>query len=68
MGEGAAKLEDRRDLETVEVWRRRFHEAHDAGLSLADAAVFANSQRDIGLLRQLVADGCPAKLIARIVL
>ena len=68
MGEGVATLDDRRDVELVEVWRRRFHEAHDAGMSIADSALFADSQHDIGVLRQLVADGCPAKLIARIVL
>lgn len=64
----APTLEDRRDHELLEVWRRRFREAHDAGLSITDAASFADSGEDVGRLRSLVADECPPNLIARILL
>ena len=61
-------LETRREDESAEVWRRRFHEAHAAGLSLKDASLFANGNEDIGLLRQLVRGGATARQIARIML
>ena len=63
-----ATLATRRDGELAEVWRSRFHEAVEAGLSVVDATVFADSHEDIGLLRRLVRDGCSPELIARIVL
>ena len=61
-------LDVRRDSEIAEVWRRRFREAHDAGLSLRDATRFAAGDQDIGLLRKLVLQGATPRQIAKIVL
>lgn len=63
MEEGAA-IQD----EGVEVYRRRYHEARRAGLTMVEAQLFADSATDIGLLRRLVKDGCPVDLIREIVL
>jgi uncharacterized protein (DUF2237 family) len=54
--------------ERVEVARRRYHEALDAGLSVAEANEFADSLADIGQLRKLVAAHCSHELIAAILL
>lgn len=54
--------------EQREVVRRRYKEARRAGLSIAEAQLFADSAADVGELRHLVAAGCPPPLIARIVL
>lgn len=54
--------------EEVEVCRRRYHEALDAGLSVAEANIFADCGEDVGMLRKLVAGGCDPVLIARIVI
>lgn len=53
--------------ERVEVARRRYHEALDAGLSVAEANAFADSHADVGVLRKLVAAGCSHELIAKII-
>lgn len=55
------------DDELLEVRRRRYHEAVEAGLTIAEARIFAHNGEDVGLLRRLVAAGCPEALIARIV-
>ena len=44
----------------------RFTEARQAGLTLVEARLFAESDTDVGLLRTLVNGDCPSKLIARI--
>lgn len=53
--------------EQLEVLRRRYKEARQAGLSIAEARLFSESNQDIGTLRKLVAGGCPPRLIAEIV-
>ena len=45
---------------------RRYQEAFDAGLSHEEATAFSFSGEDIGLLRNLVKEGCSPRLIARI--
>lgn len=50
------------------VWRRRYREARQAGLDQLEAATFADSPADIGVLRDLVDRGCEPRLIAEIVL
>lgn len=47
---------------------RRFHEARRAGLTRVEADRFAVAATDVGLLRKLVAGGCPAAMIARILI
>lgn len=54
--------------EELEVRRRRYQEAREAGLSIAEASMFCDSDTDIGLLRKLVRDGCPRDLMVSIVL
>lgn len=54
--------------ETRRVMVRRFREARLAGLTLVEARLFAESDVDIGLLRKLVAVGCPPRQIARILI
>lgn len=54
--------------EQGQVELRRYREARQAGLEHKEATEFAVCGEDIGLLRQLVRDGCPAGLIARIIL
>lgn len=54
--------------ELLEVRRRRFQEARRAGLTFAEAELFASGHCDVGELRRLRAKGCPAPLIARIVI
>lgn len=55
------------DDELLEVRRRRYHEAIDAGLTVAEARIFSDNGEDVGLLRRLVALGCPERLIADII-
>lgn len=57
-----------RDLETAEVWRRRYQEARRAGLPPDDALMFATSTVDVGELRKLIDAGCSVDLLRRIVL
>lgn len=53
--------------EQREVYRRRFREARQAGMSIVEAQLFADSDQDIGTLRKLVKAGCPPDVMARIV-
>jgi hypothetical protein len=62
-----ATLADRQG-ERLTVWMNRYEEARRAGLSSEEAEEFADSTCDIGELRKLVKRGCPARLIARLVL
>lgn len=48
--------------------RRRFLEARRAGLTIPESRLFADSDTDIGLLRNLVDAGCPLRLLAAIVI
>lgn len=54
--------------EPARVRRRRYREARDAGLTMLEARLFADSDQDIGTLRKLVARGCGHELIAKILL
>jgi hypothetical protein len=54
--------------ELLEVKRRRYQEARRAGLTIAEAQLFADSDADLRWLRKLVADGCDPTLIANILL
>ena len=47
---------------------RRYREAVQAGLTIVEARLFADSEADVGELRRLVEAGCPPELIRRIVL
>lgn len=53
--------------EELRVQWRRYQEARAAGLSFHEATAYAESGQDIGLLRSLVAHGCPPRLLRRIV-
>ena len=55
-----------RELEQDAVFHRRFMEAREAGFTRLEARVFSESEADIGVLRKLIADGCPAKVAADI--
>lgn len=55
------------DDEATEILRRRYHEAVDAGLSVHEARIFARNGEDVGVLRRLIAGGCPPLLIGLIV-
>jgi hypothetical protein len=61
-------LERQRQDEYRRVRHRRFKEAMQAGLSLVEAKLFADSDIDVSRLRELVDGGCSAELIARILL
>lgn len=54
--------------ELLEVRRRRYREARRAGLSIAEAQLFADSATDIGHLRSLVNAGCTPAVIRSILL
>jgi hypothetical protein len=54
--------------EEREVLVNRASEAIKAGLTVLEAKAFAASGVDIGLLRKLVAQGCPKDQLRRIVL
>lgn len=54
--------------EELEVLRRRYIEARRAGLSIAEARLFSESDQDVGLLRKCVANGWDGAQIARIVI
>lgn len=49
------------------MWWNRYNEAHDAGLSDEEAAVFAESGEDVGTLRRCVENGWTPEQIAQIV-
>jgi hypothetical protein len=55
--------------EPMQVWWNRYEEAREAGMRQDEARVFAEDGRiDVGVLRKLVADGCPADKLAAILL
>jgi len=54
--------------EKTRVANRRYHEALDAGLSVTDANLFADSTADVGLLRLCVRNGWTAEMIAAVML
>ena len=55
-------------LEQLAVRNWRFDEARKAGLSGVEAALFAESDRDLAELRKLVKAGCTPEQIRAIVL
>ena len=57
-----ASAEERR----VALWR--FAQSRNLGLTYVEARMFAESGSDLGLLRNLVARGCPPSLALRIAL
>lgn len=64
-----ALLEETGDLdEAGRVVRNRFNEAREAGLTLVESRLFAESDCDVGLLRACVRGECPPLLIARVLL
>lgn len=54
--------------EQRQVDMRRYEEARRAGLDQDEATTWAQSGEDVGILRYLVHEHCPPRLIARIVL
>jgi len=54
--------------EQLEVLRRRYTEARRAGMTLVEARLFAESDRDVGELRQLIKGGATPDQIRRIIL
>ena len=54
--------------EAQQVYRHRYREAREAGMSIVEASLFADSDGDLAELRRLVELGCPIQLIRRIVL
>jgi hypothetical protein len=54
------------ELELVVSHRKR--EARQAGMSVVEARLFAESEIDIGELRRLVKQKCPSELLARVLL
>lgn len=54
-----AATEEEQPTEHQRVIFRRYIEAREAGLSIADARVFAEGETDIGILRRLVARRVP---------
>ena len=54
--------------ETSLVTYRRYKEAREYGLTLAEARLFAESERDVGELRKLQALGCPPDIAAKVLL
>lgn len=55
-------------LEQLSVRNWRYDEARKAGLTPVEAALFAESDRELSELRKLVANGCPVETIREIVL
>ena len=54
--------------EQEEILRWRFSQILSLGIGQLDAQMLAETGADLGLLRRLVAQGCPPPLAARIVL
>lgn len=54
--------------ETEAVYRHRYREARDAGMSIVEAQLFADSDGDLAVLRKLLAAGCTPQMILRILL
>lgn len=67
MGEAAYEPHEPSD-EMLEVRRRRYQEARQAGLSFIEARLFSESDADIGTLRKLVRLGCEPRYIAEILI
>lgn len=63
-----AEASDELSDEQLEVLRRRYVEAREAGLTIVEARLFAESDRDVGELRRLVKKGCPVEQLRRIIL
>jgi hypothetical protein len=55
-------------LEQLAVRNWRYDEARKAGLTPVEAALFAESDRDLAELRKLISVGCPVDQIRAIVL
>ena len=62
MGESSPIVED------LAVLLNRYREAREAGLTVVEARLFAESDRDVGELRKLVRAGCPVETLRAIVL
>jgi hypothetical protein len=56
------------DWELTTIRYQRYKEAKEAGLTMAERKLFAESDMDIGILRACVQGGCPVELIRQIVL
>jgi hypothetical protein len=56
------------DWERQTVYYQRYNEAKQAGLTMMERRLFAESDTDIGILRKLVTSECPVELIRKIVL
>ena len=54
--------------EQQEILRWRFSQICSLGIGQLDAQLLAETGADLGLLRRLVGQGCPASLAVRIVL
>lgn len=54
--------------EQARVEERRYQEARQAGIEHLEACIFSVGGEDIGVLRQLVRDGCPPRLLAKILI
>ena len=65
--EDAGELADG-DSERDEILRWRRSQILALGIGEMDAALLAETGADLGLLRRLVAQGCPPQLVVRIVL
>lgn len=50
------------------VLRWRYDEAREAGMSIVEAKLYAESNIDASLLREAVRRGCPKDLLAKVVL
>ena len=55
-------------VEDLAVLLNRYREAREAGLTVVEARLFAESDRDVGELRKLVRAGCPVETLRAIVL
>jgi len=53
------------ETEAVRLWRYR--QARDLGLTVVEAQLFAESDADLSLLRNLRAEGCPPRRAFEIV-
>jgi hypothetical protein len=57
-----------RSVESLAVYKKRYDEARKAGLTLAEAQMFADSPADIGHLRAMVRGGCSPRFIVDMLL
>jgi hypothetical protein len=56
----------RSPTEAIRVVHKRLREAQRAGMTLVEARLFAESDINVDELRHLVEKGCPAELLAKI--